>query len=82
MKYLLAFSLGLLLVSSSYSQDVIIFHNGDMIESKIIEISNSEIKYKNYDNLDGPLYAVFKKDIFMINYSTGEKDIFERNSLS
>lgn len=82
MKYLLAFSLGLLLVSSSYSQDVIIFHNGDMIESKIMEISDSEIKYKKYDNLDGPLYVVLKKDIFMINYSTGEKDIFERNSLS
>ncbi len=82
MKYLLAFSLGLLLVSSSYSQDVIIFHNGDMIESTIMEISDSEIKYKKYDNLDGPLYVVLKKDIFIINYSTGEKDIFERNSLS
>lgn len=82
MKYLLAFSLGLLLVSSSYSQDVIIFHNGDMIESTIMEISASEIKYKKYDNLDGPLYVVLKKDIFMINYSTGEKDIFERNSSS
>jgi len=79
MKYLLAFSLGLLLVSSSYSQDVIIFHNGDMIESTIMEISASEIKYKKYDNLDGPLYVVLKKDIFMINYSTGEKDIFQIN---
>jgi len=80
MKYLLTFTLGLLSLSFTYSQDVIVFHNGDMVDTKIMEISDSEIKYKKYDNLDGPLYIVLKKDIFMINYSTGEKDVFKINS--
>jgi len=36
----------------SFSQDIILLKNGDSIRSKIMEIGQTEIKYKKFDNQD------------------------------
>jgi hypothetical protein len=56
--------------------DVIILKNGKEIESKVLEVSPSEIKYKKIDNLEGPLFTINKSDVFMIKYQNGSKDVF------
>jgi hypothetical protein len=58
------------------SQDLIILKNGEEIKSKILEVSPTEIKYKKFDNLDGPTFSIFKSDVFMIKYQNGTKDVF------
>ena len=60
----------------SFSQDVIILKNGDEILSKVIEVSTDIIKYKKWDNQDGPIYTSNKGEIFMIKYQNGTKDVF------
>lgn len=56
--------------------DEIYLKNGNIIKAKIIEIGVSEIKYKNCNNLNGPLISISKSDVFMIIYSDGNKEIF------
>ena len=64
------------------AQDVIIMKNGDEIKSKVTEIGINEIKYKKFDNLNGPVITVAKSDVFMIKYENGTKDIISSNTNS
>lgn len=63
--------------SSCYSQDLIILKNGDMIKSKVLQVSDSQIEYKKWDNLKGPIYSKSKSEVFMIKYQNGTKDVFK-----
>lgn len=58
------------------SQDVITFKNGNEKKVKVLEVSPSEVKYKSFDNVEGPTYSDQKSTIFMIKYENGLKDIF------
>lgn len=64
----------------AFSQDIIVKKNTDEIQVKIIEVGLTEIKYKNWNNQDGPTYVINKSDIFMIKYANGDKESFLDNS--
>ena len=59
-----------------WSQDIIILKNGEEIKAAVQEIGLNDVKYKKYENLNGPTYTLLKADIFMIKYENGEKDVF------
>ena len=65
-----------------YAQDVITLKNGDEIKAKVTEITSSEIKYKRYDNLDGPTVVAAKQDVFAINYENGTREVINAASTS
>jgi hypothetical protein len=56
-------------------QDIITKKSGEEIQSKIIEITTSEVKYKKYDNLGGPIYSILKNEVFFIKYENGTKEV-------
>ena len=58
------------------AQDIIFRKNGDEIKAKVIEVGNSEIKYKRFENQSGPTYVIKTSEVFMIKYENGEKDVF------
>ena len=58
------------------AQDVLLKRNGDEIQVKVQEITLNEIKYKRYDNLEGPVISIAKQDVFMIKYENGTKEVF------
>lgn len=58
------------------SQDLIIRKNGDELKVKVIEIAGSSIKYKKWENLNGPLYNIEKVEVFKVKYENGESDFF------
>jgi hypothetical protein len=64
-----------------FSQDLIKKVDGNIIETKIIEISNSEVKYKKFNNLSGPLFVIEKKDVSEIKYENGEVDKLRKTNL-
>jgi len=66
-----------LFISSFFAQDTIFKRNNDKVIAKITEITATEIKYKRFDNQDGPLYIDRKGEIKMIVYSNGMKETFE-----
>ncbi|MBY0425818.1 MAG: hypothetical protein K2Q22_09295, partial [Cytophagales bacterium] len=55
-----------LLVITIQAQDVIIKTDGDEIKAKVEEIGTLEVKYKRFDNEDGPSYTILKSDVFVI----------------
>ena len=61
---------------SANAQDLITLKNGDDIKAVVQEIGEVEIKYKKYENLNGPTYTMKKSEIFMIRYENGSKDVF------
>jgi hypothetical protein len=59
------------------SQDVIILKDsGDRIQAKVIEVGENDVKYKKFDNQEGPIYTISKAEIDMILYVNGSKDVF------
>ena len=60
-----------------YSQDIIVTKDAKKIEAKITEVSKSEIRYKEFDNLDGPIFVLSTDEINTIIYSNGKVTLFE-----
>ena len=69
-------------ICSLFAQDVITLLNGDEIYAKVIEISSTEIRYKRFDNLDGPTIVIQKSEVFAINYENGTRDVINTISSS
>lgn len=63
-----------------FAQDIVIMKNGDEVEVKIIEVGIETITYKKQNYIDGPNFIIPKKDIFMIKYKNGTKDVFSTNT--
>lgn len=57
--------------------DVIYKNDGSEIKSKVIEITDKTIKYKKSDQLDGPLRNILIKDVFLIIYKNGTREVFK-----
>ena len=73
------FLFAILLFSSLFikAQDTIVTRNGEKIISKLVEVNPTNIRYKRFDYLDGPLFMLEKQDIKFILYGNGMKDSFE-----
>jgi len=54
------------------AQDLIILRDGSVIESKVTEISPTEIRYKRFDQLDGPTIVVPASNVLSIRYENGK----------
>lgn len=59
-----------------YSQDVITLKTGEDIKAKIIEVGLNDIKYKKFDNIDGPSFTISKSDVLITRYQNGTKDVY------
>ena len=77
---ILAIYIAVLLPVSAFAQDIITTKNGDEIKSKVVEITPEVVKYKKYGMDESPLVSIYKKDVFMIKYENGEKDLFNHKS--
>lgn len=73
--YLIFCSLFLITIKAN-SQDVITKKNGDDIQAKVVEITLNELKYKNFNNLEGPIISILKSDVILVRYENGTKDVF------
>jgi hypothetical protein len=63
-------------MTGAFSQDIITTKTGEDILAKMVEVGHTEIKYKKFDNPEGPLFTILKSDVLMIRYENGTKDIF------
>lgn len=80
-KYLL---IGLVLFSAIdlCAQDIIVTSDAEKIEAKIVEVSKKEIKYKEFDNLDGPLFTLDLSEISTIVYANGKVVVCQQKEQS
>jgi len=77
-KFFVTITFALVTILGCNAQDFIVLKTGDEIKSKVIEISQTEIKYKKFDNPDGPTISMDKQTVFMIRYANGTKDIINQ----
>lgn len=62
---------------TAFAQDVITTKDGDDIQAKVIEITETDVMYKKYSNPNGPTYILSKSDILIVRYENGEKEVFK-----
>ena len=70
----------LLTTLATWAQDIIITTNAQKIEAQILEVSKSEIRYKEKDNLDGPTFVLGTDEINSIIYSNGKVVFYNQQS--
>jgi hypothetical protein len=80
MKKLLFILIAVFASISSFSQDIITLKTGDEIKSKVLEVTPDLVKYKKWENQDGPIYSSNKSEVFMIKYINGTKDVFNTSA--
>lgn len=61
------------------AQDLITKRDGQDIKGKVLEISANDVKYKLYDEPDGPTYVVKKSEILMIRFESGRDEVFNQD---
>ena len=65
---------------SANGQDIIVTKDARRINAKVTEINVDNVKYKNFDHQDGPLYTLPKSNILTIIYHNGQVETFEHES--
>ena len=65
-----------------FAQDVIVTKDSKRINAKVTEVNVDNIKYKQFENLDGPVYTLLKSDILTILYQNGQVETFGAGSSS
>lgn len=68
-----------LLINNLSAQDVLHKKNGQSLEVKIEEIASDEVKYRLFNNLEGPLYSLDKIDVQKIVFENGHTEYYTDN---
>ncbi|MBK0404352.1 hypothetical protein I5M27_15245 [Adhaeribacter sp. BT258] len=58
------------------AQDTLIKKSGEEILVKVLEITPDLVKYKRFDNPEGPVISTRKSDLFLLRYANGAKEVF------
>jgi len=74
--------IAVLIFSSIFAnaQDVIYKNDGTEIKVKIIELTTETVKYKSFEQLQGPIRNLLLSDVFMIIYEDGTKEVIKKNA--
>ncbi len=62
------------------AQDFITKKNGEDVKARILEVNQNDVKYKRWDNLEGPTFTMSKSEILMVRYENGTNDVFTNQS--
>lgn len=66
----------MLLPFTGICQDTIVTRNAKEIKAKVLEIDDVDIRYKLFNNLDGPVMVIRKKQVTSISYQNGTQMVF------
>jgi len=61
--------------TNAFSQDVITPSLGNDIQAQIIDVTETDIVYKNWNSPDGPTLTMLKSDVLIISYADGKKEV-------
>jgi len=62
------------------AQDVILKQDGSELKTKVLEITDQQIKYKEFDFQSGPTRNINISEVFMITYENGKKEVFNKTT--
>ena len=64
------------ITGACFAQDMIVTKDSRKIEAKVTEVNADNVRYKNFNNQDGPVYSLSKNDIVTIIYQNGQVETF------
>ena len=67
-------------IISVNAQDIILKQDGSEIIAKVIEITEQQIMYKEFEFQSGSTRNINVSEVFMITYENGQKEIFSTQS--
>jgi hypothetical protein len=76
MKKLIVLALSFFSVTLTYAQDRLIKKDGESLQVKVEQISETEIKYRLFDFQDGPQYVLPIEKVTMLIYANGRTENF------
>lgn len=76
-KLLLLSLLASFVATTALGQDVIVTREAGKIEAKVLEITDTHVKYRTPSNPDGPIYNIDKNEVRLIEYMNGDVDEFK-----
>ena len=65
----------------AFAQDVIVTRDAKKIDAKILEVSKTEIKYKEFNYQDGPTFVLGVEDLNSIIYANGKVVIYKQEAV-
>ena len=60
------------------AQDIILKKDGSEIKAKVLEITDQQIKYKDFDFQSGPIRNLNISEVFLITYENGQREVFNK----
>ncbi len=66
-------------VAIASAQDLITKKSGEDIKAIVTEVNPTNVKYRRFDNPDGPLFTINKSEIAVIRYANGENEVFNQS---
>lgn len=79
MRVILSLFLFLGIAACAHAQDVIYTISGSKFQAKVTEVNTTDVKYKDFANLEGPTYVISKREVVLIRYSDGFTQIVNDN---
>lgn len=64
------------------AQDIIVTKNQERIDAEILEVSQTEIRYKKASNPTGPTFVIDKNEISTLLFKNGEVEILDQTKFS
>ncbi len=64
------------------AQDLIFRSSTDSIQAQVLTINTTEITYRKWNNLEGPVYTISINEVAAIRYANGTYDFFTNKSVS
>lgn len=80
MKNLLTTLVFMLVAFAANAQDMIYKNDGTPISAKVLEISDTEVRFKKTENLDGPTYVESTKNLLMLRPEKGPPIVFKKDA--
>jgi len=63
---------------SANAQDMILKKDASEIKAQVLEITDQQIKYKDFEFQNGPTRSINISEVFMIIYESGQKEVFNK----
>ena len=82
MKKLLSLLIVAVMSNCVFAQDIIVTKDSQKIDAKILEVSKSEIKYKEFNYQDGPTFILSTVDIVTIIYANGKVVLYNKEEVT
>lgn len=79
-KYLLLICAIIMMTLSTMAQDILFRSSTDSIKVKVLTISSTEVTYRDWSNLDGPIFSIPKDEVAAIHYANGTYNFFSAST--